>query len=147
MSIRDFRQSLPATSDASVAVQFAHYPFQFMEYGGSSCVDTSSSVPHVGIPELRQRPQPGPRQPQHGHHRRERRLAIADNTGHHSPLDGLQTHQVVAAWGNGNAFQDNTADVAGPGYGFSHTPVAGNSVACTNHATGTAKGLSNVACS
>ena len=71
---------------------------------------------------------------------------IADNTGHHSPLDGFQTHQVVDGWGSGNAFQNNTADVAGPGYGFDLTPVAGNSVACTNHATGAAKGLSNVAC-
>ncbi|HEY3713840.1 MAG TPA: right-handed parallel beta-helix repeat-containing protein [Jatrophihabitantaceae bacterium] len=71
---------------------------------------------------------------------------ISGNTGHHSPLDGFQTHQVVAAWGAGNLFRANTANVEGPGYGINLTPVAGNSVTCDNRAPDAAKGLSNVAC-
>jgi len=71
---------------------------------------------------------------------------ISGNTGQHSPMDGFQTHQVVAAWGAGNLFRANTANVEGPGYGINLTQVAGNSVSCDNHASGAAKGLSNVAC-
>ena len=71
---------------------------------------------------------------------------ISGNSGHHSPLDGFQTHQVVAGWGSRNTFRSNDAAVDGPGYGYNLAPVAGNSVACDNRATGAAKGLSNVPC-
>jgi hypothetical protein len=71
---------------------------------------------------------------------------IQGNTGHNSPQDGFQTHQILDGWGTGNTFKDNTADVNGPGFGFHLTPVLGNKVTCDNKVKGAARGLSNVPC-
>jgi hypothetical protein len=73
--------------------------------------------------------------------------SIVGNTGRTSPKDGFQTHEIVTGWGTGNHFAGNAAQVDGPGYGFALTPVLGNTVACSNTASGAAKGLANVACS
>jgi hypothetical protein len=72
---------------------------------------------------------------------------IVGNSGSTSPRDGFQTHEILEGWGTGNHFEGNTADVGGPGYAIALTPVLGNTVACSNTASGAAKGLSNVACS
>ena len=72
---------------------------------------------------------------------------IQGNTGHDSPEDGFQTHEILKGWGTGNIFKDNTADVDGPGYGFHLTPVQDNKVTCDNKVKGAGKGLSNVPCS
>jgi nitrous oxidase accessory protein NosD len=71
---------------------------------------------------------------------------IQGNTGHNSPQDGFQTHQVLQGWGTDNTFKDNTADVNGPGFGFHLTPVLGNKITCDNKVQGAVKGLSNVPC-
>jgi hypothetical protein len=71
---------------------------------------------------------------------------VQDNTGSHSPRDGFQTHEILEGWGARNQFRGNRATVNGPGYGFALTPVAGNTVACDNSATGAAQGLANVPC-
>jgi hypothetical protein len=71
---------------------------------------------------------------------------IQGNTGTHSPGDGFQTHEILEGWGARNQFRGNRATVNGPGHGFALTPVAGNTVACDNSATGAAKGLANVPC-
>jgi hypothetical protein len=72
---------------------------------------------------------------------------IEDNTGTNSPGDGFQTHQILAGWGTDNVFRDNTAQVNGPGVGYSLTPANDNVVECNNKALDAAKGSSNVACS
>ncbi|MHA6761802.1 right-handed parallel beta-helix repeat-containing protein [Streptacidiphilus sp. PAMC 29251] len=71
---------------------------------------------------------------------------IQGNTGHNSPQDGFQTHEILKGWGTGNTFKGNTADVNGPGYGFHLTPVLGNRITCDNKVQGAGKGLSNVPC-
>jgi hypothetical protein len=60
-------------------------------------------------------------------------------------LDGMQTHVAVAGWGQNNVFDANTFTLAAPGYAIN---VSGspNVVRCNNTTTGTAKGLTNVAC-
>ena len=72
---------------------------------------------------------------------------IQGNTGHDSPQDGFQTHEILKGWGTGNTFKGNTADVGGPGFGFHLTPVQDNKVTCDNKVKGAGKGLSNVPCS
>ncbi|MGW1624474.1 right-handed parallel beta-helix repeat-containing protein [Streptomyces sp. NPDC002172] len=72
---------------------------------------------------------------------------IKDNVGSHSREDGFQTHRILDGWGTGNVFQDNSAQVDGPGYGFHFAPVENNKVTCDNKVTDAAKGLANVACS
>ena len=72
---------------------------------------------------------------------------IKGNVGSHSREDGFQTHQILDGWGTGNVFQDNTAQVDGPGYGFHLAPVENNKVGCDNKVSDAAKGLANVACS
>jgi hypothetical protein len=72
---------------------------------------------------------------------------IRDNTGTHSPEDGFQTHSVVDGWGTDNTFENNVANVDGPGYGIHLAPVDDNVVACSNKAVGAAKGLTNISCS
>ncbi|WP_338400173.1 right-handed parallel beta-helix repeat-containing protein [Streptomyces graminilatus] len=67
------------------------------------------------------------------------------NTGSHSPLDGFQSHRIVEGWGTGNTFQDNIANVDGPGYGF-HLTSDGNKVTCDNKANDAAEGLANITC-
>lgn len=71
---------------------------------------------------------------------------IENNTGRNSPLDGFQTHEIVDGWGTGNVFRNNLADVNGPGFGYSLTPVRGNVVECSNRASQAGKGVSNEPC-
>ncbi|WP_246157418.1 right-handed parallel beta-helix repeat-containing protein [Catellatospora sichuanensis] len=71
---------------------------------------------------------------------------IRGNTGRHSRGDGFQTHRVADGWGDRNVFTRNTADVAGPGWGFHLAPVAANIVGCDNTVTGATKGLANTTC-
>ncbi|MEO8261852.1 MAG: right-handed parallel beta-helix repeat-containing protein [Pseudolysinimonas sp.] len=72
---------------------------------------------------------------------------IEGNSGQNSPGDGFQTHEVVDGWGTGNVFRGNSAEVNGPGFGYSLTPPRANSVACDNTASAAGEGLSNVPCS
>ncbi|MET1021933.1 MAG: right-handed parallel beta-helix repeat-containing protein [Arthrobacter sp.] len=71
---------------------------------------------------------------------------IDNNSGRNSPLDGFQTHEIDVGWGTGNVFRNNTAEVNGPGYGFSLTPELGNVVECSNRASQAGKGISNEPC-
>lgn len=71
---------------------------------------------------------------------------IEGNAGVDSPLDGFQTHEILDGWGTDNVFRNNTADVNGPGFGYSLTPVRDNVVDCTNQASQAGEGLSNEAC-
>jgi hypothetical protein len=70
---------------------------------------------------------------------------IRDNIGRHSPLDGFQTHEIVAGWDHGNRFIANRAEVDGPGYGF-RIDGSDNLVACDNHVTAADAGMANVPC-
>jgi len=73
---------------------------------------------------------------------------IEDNTGTDSPLDGFQTHEIgKGGWGTRNVFRGNVANVNGPGFGFSLTPVRDNRVACDNKVSAAGEGYSNVSCS
>jgi|GEM_PF-1329972 len=71
---------------------------------------------------------------------------IEGNVGVNSPMDGFQTHEIVSGWGTGNTFRNNVADVNGPGFGFSLTPVRANVVECSNQVTDGAEGYANVSC-
>ena len=71
---------------------------------------------------------------------------IENNTGRHSPLDGFQTHEILDGWGTGNVFRNNTAEVNGPGFGYSLSPVRDNVVECSNRASQAGKGVSNEPC-
>jgi len=71
---------------------------------------------------------------------------IEGNQGSNSSMDGFQVHQILDGWGKGNRFEDNTATVNGPGYGFSLTPVQDNVVECSNSVTSAKEGYSNVSC-
>lgn len=71
---------------------------------------------------------------------------IEGNIGRNSRQDGFQTHEVVDGWGTNNLFKGNTAEVNGPGYGFSFTPVRANKATCDNKVTGAAKGFGNITC-
>lgn len=71
---------------------------------------------------------------------------IENNVGKNSPMDGFQTHEVVDGWGTRNVFRNNTAEVNGPGYGYSLTPVRDNVVDCSNKASQAGKGLANEPC-
>ncbi|WP_242682632.1 right-handed parallel beta-helix repeat-containing protein [Desertivibrio insolitus] len=72
---------------------------------------------------------------------------IEGNVGRNSPLDGFQTHEILDGWGTRNVFRGNTAEVNGPGFGFSLTPVRENVVECDNEVIGAAEGDMNVDCS
>lgn len=72
---------------------------------------------------------------------------IEGNTGTNSLLDGFQTHEILDGWGTRNVFRGNTANVNGPGFGFSLTPARDNVVACDNQASAAGEGLTNVTCS
>jgi nitrous oxidase accessory protein NosD len=71
---------------------------------------------------------------------------IEGNVGVNSPMDGFQTHEIVDGWGTRNVFRDNVADVNGPGFGFSLTPIRANVVECSNDVSDGAEGYANVAC-
>jgi hypothetical protein len=71
---------------------------------------------------------------------------IEGNTGKNSPLDGFQTHEIVDGWGTENVFRNNTAEVNGPGFGYSLKPMRDNVVDCSNTASKAAQGVSNVPC-
>jgi hypothetical protein len=72
---------------------------------------------------------------------------IEDNVGRNSIQDGFQTHEILDGWGTGNVFRGNTAEVNGPGFGFSLTPVNDNKVSCDNKVRGAAEGFANIDCS
>jgi hypothetical protein len=73
---------------------------------------------------------------------------VTSNIGVTAPLDGFQTHVILAGWGNDNVFRANHADVGALGYGFRiRTTGIGNIVGCDNVATNAAAGLANVPCS
>ena len=71
---------------------------------------------------------------------------IERNSGKNSPLDGFQTHEILDGWGTGNVFRENTAEVNGPGLGYSLKPVRDNVVDCSNTASQAEQGLSNLPC-
>jgi hypothetical protein len=71
---------------------------------------------------------------------------IENNSGWNSPQDGFQTHEIVDGWGTRNVFRNNSAEVNGPGFGYSLTPVLGNVVECSNRASQAGKGVSNEPC-
>lgn len=71
---------------------------------------------------------------------------IEGNRGANSPQDGFQTHEILDGWGTDNTFRANIAEVNGPGFGFSLTPVRGNVVTCDNTVSGAGEGLANVSC-
>jgi hypothetical protein len=71
---------------------------------------------------------------------------IDGNTGVNSPLDGFQTHEILAGWGLGNVFRNNRAAVNGPGYGYALKPANDNVVECSNTAADAGEGSSNVRC-
>ena len=71
---------------------------------------------------------------------------IDGNSGTNSVLDGFQTHEIIDGWGTKNVFKNNIADVNGPGFGYSLTPVRENVVECNNTASNAAEGLSNEPC-
>lgn len=72
---------------------------------------------------------------------------LTNNRGVKALLDGFQVHSVVSGWGLNNTFSANTAQVDGPGYGFSiDSKATGTVVKCDNTASGAAAGLSNIAC-
>lgn len=71
---------------------------------------------------------------------------IDNNSGRNSPADGFQTHEIVDGWGTGNVFRNNTAEVNGPGFGYSLNPVRGNVIECSNSASQAGKGVSNEPC-
>lgn len=72
---------------------------------------------------------------------------ISGNAGTDSPLDGFQTHVVVAGWGNDNVFLANTADVSGSGYGFRiGRGTTDNRVGCDNTVLNAGSGFANVPC-
>jgi hypothetical protein len=72
---------------------------------------------------------------------------IEGNTGTNSPLDGFQTHEIGnGGYGTDNVFRNNTANVNGPGFGFSLTPVRDNIVTCDNTVADAGEGFANVDC-
>lgn len=72
---------------------------------------------------------------------------VKGNVGHNSVKDGFQVHQVYAGWGTGNTFQDNHAEVDGPGYGFYvQFRSLGTVLACSNTAVAAGAGFSNIVC-
>lgn len=71
---------------------------------------------------------------------------IENNIGTDSPQDGFQVHEIVDGWGTRNIFRSNTAQVDGPGFGYSITPELDNTVECNNSASGAGEGLSNIEC-
>lgn len=79
---------------------------------------------------------------------------ITGNVGHHSLLNGYETHHRnltksgLGNWGLNNVFAANVADVQGPGRGFYiHDPsTTGNIVMCDNTVTAAALGFANLTC-
>jgi hypothetical protein len=71
---------------------------------------------------------------------------IEGNTGSNSADDGFQTHEILDGWGTDNVFRANTANLTGPGLGFSLKPERGNVVHCDNTVTGPGAELTNVEC-
>lgn len=70
---------------------------------------------------------------------------LEGNTGSGTRLDAFQVHSVLAGWGTGNVFRENTVKNGVPGYEvWVQSPSLGTIVGCK--ASGAAKGLSNIAC-
>lgn len=71
---------------------------------------------------------------------------IAGNRGVNSPRDGFQTHEILDAWGVGNLFRDNRAELAAGGDGVGiRVRSLPNVVSCSNTTTG-GRPVSNVGC-
>ncbi len=72
---------------------------------------------------------------------------VTDNIGVTAPLDGYQTHVILAGWGNNNVFRANRADVGAPGYGFRiHPSATGTIVGCDNVVANATAGFANIPC-
>ena len=71
---------------------------------------------------------------------------IEANTGTESSADGFQTHEILDGWGTDNVFRQNTANLNGPGLGFSLKPERDNVVTCDNTVSGSGAELANVEC-
>jgi hypothetical protein len=75
------------------------------------------------------------------------KAVVTSNTGVAAPLDGFQTHVILAGWGNDNVFRLNDADVGSTGYGFRiRTTGTGNVVGCDNVVKNAAAGFANTPC-
>jgi hypothetical protein len=58
---------------------------------------------------------------------------ITDNIGSNALLDGFQIHVALKGWGNNNYFENNTANVNGPGWGLAvQAGATGNVWKCNN---------------
>lgn len=72
---------------------------------------------------------------------------VEGNTGTRALLDGFQVHVALKGWGSDNVFRSNSANVAGPGFGFwIQKDAARNQVACANTVVTAASGFANVPC-
>jgi parallel beta helix pectate lyase-like protein len=73
---------------------------------------------------------------------------IVGNRGTTALHDGFQTNVIIDGWGRDNVFANNTADVGGPGYGFSikknGDDALGNVVCANNTVTNADSGVANV---
>jgi Periplasmic copper-binding protein (NosD) len=72
---------------------------------------------------------------------------IEDNTGVDTIDNGFAVHQVYPGWGIGNIFRDNTATIAGDGYGiYVQSERLQTTVDCNNVVIGSHARLSNIPC-
>lgn len=71
---------------------------------------------------------------------------VRGNTGSFSPGDGFQAYSVIGGWGLDNLFENNVADVQGPGFGFQVDTLGGHVVRCSNQVTNAGAGFANVPC-
>jgi hypothetical protein len=63
-----------------------------------------------------------------------------NNSGTNALLDGFQIHVAIAGWGNNNVFENNNANVGGPGYGLSVQSGASGTIWKCNNIVTNAKG-------
>lgn len=72
---------------------------------------------------------------------------IEDNTGVDTIENGFAVHQVYPGWGIGNIFRDNTATIAGDGYGiYVQSEHLQTIVDCNNIVIGSHARLSSIPC-
>lgn len=73
---------------------------------------------------------------------------VQANVGHHSPVNGIETHEILVGWGTRNVFQRNTIAVDGHGYVIHiGTPTTtSNVVSCDNAGVNGAPLRTNVRC-
>jgi hypothetical protein len=65
-----------------------------------------------------------------------------NNTASNALLDGFQIHVAIAGWGNNNIFENNNANVGGPGYGLAVQSGATGTIWKCNNIVTNAKGSS-----